>query len=186
MQGNTPTNGFMINAIGEAQRFWIEGHEPALSIIPNFLLTGILSVIVGLAIVIWSLWFLPTKYGRSVYLGLFMLSFLLGGGIGQVFFFVPAWVFATRMGKPLSWWRKILPRDTWRFLSRLWFVTLVLATVLMSIALEIGILGIFPGITDPASIQNMAMICMFSSAVLYVISFIAGFGHELLKMEWNS
>ena len=53
MQGNTPTNGLMINAIGEAQRFWIEGHEPALSVIPNFLLTGTLSMIVGLATEIW-------------------------------------------------------------------------------------------------------------------------------------
>ena len=97
LQGNTPTNGLVISAIGEAQRFWLEGHEPAFTIIPNFMITGILSIIVGLAIVIWSIWFLPTKNGRRVYLGLFILSSLVGGGIGQVFFFLPAWAFATRM-----------------------------------------------------------------------------------------
>lgn len=183
LQGNTPTDGLVINAIGAAQQFWSEGQEPAFSVVPNFMITGILSMIVGLAIVIWSIWFLPTKHGRSVYLGLFILSFLVGGGIGQVFFFLPAWAFATRMGKPLTWWRKVLPRGTWPFLSRLWVLTLVLATVLMSIALEIGIFGFFPGLTDPESIQNTAMICMFGSAILYVVSFIAGFGHELLRIE---
>jgi hypothetical protein len=183
MQGNTSTDGLVINAIGEAQQFWVEGHEPAFSVISNFMLTGILSVIVGLAIVIWSIWFLPTKHGRSVYLGLFILSFLVGGGIGQVFFFLPAWAFATRMGKPLTWWRKVLPRSIWPLLSSLWVVTLVLATVLMSITLEIGIFGLFPGLVDSQSIQTAAMICMFGSAILYVVSFIAGFGHELLRME---
>jgi hypothetical protein len=183
LQGNTSTDGLVISAIGEAQRFWVEGHEPAFSIIPNYMLTGILSVIVGLAIVIWSIWFLPGKHGRSVYLGLFILSFLLGGGIGQAFFFLPAWAFATRMGKPLTWWRKILPRSLWPLLSKLWVITLVLATLLMSIALEIGIFGFFPGLIEPKHIQNTAMICMFGSAFLYVVSFIAGFGHELLRME---
>ena len=173
----------MINAIGEAQRFWAEGHEPAFTVIPNVMLTGITSVIVGLAIVIWSIWFLPTRHGRSVYLGLFILSFMVGGGIGQVFFFLPAWAFATRLGKPLNWWRRVLPRSAWPFLSKLWIATLALATALMSIALEIGIFGLLPGLTEPESIQNAAMIFMFSSAILYVASFIAGFGHELQRMD---
>ncbi len=183
LQGNTPTNGLVISAIGEAQRFWLEGHEPAFTIIPNFMITGILSIIVGLAIVIWSIWFLPTKHGRRVYLGLFILSFLVGGGIGQAFFFLPAWAFATRMGKPLNWWRKVLPRSIWPFLSRLWMITLVLATVFISITLEIGIFGLFPGLTNPKTIQETSMIFMFGSVILYVVSFIAGFGHELRRMD---
>jgi len=185
LQGNTPTDGYVIFAIGEAQRFWVEGHEPAFTIVPNFMLTGILSIIVGLALVIWSIWFLPTKHGRSVYLGLFILSFLVGGGIGQAFLLLPAWAFATRMGKPLTWWRKVLPRSHWPFLSRLWPVTLVLATVSMFITLEIGIFGLFPGLTDPERIQNISMIFLFSAAILYIVSFIAGFGHELLRTERN-
>jgi len=185
LQGNTPTNNLVINAIGEAQRFWIEGTEPAFTIVPNFMLTGILSILVGLALVIWSIWFLPTKHGRSVYLGLFILSFLVGGGIGQVFLFLPSWAFATRMGKTLTWWRKILPRSIWPFLSSLWMVTLVLATVSMFITLEIGIFGLFPGLTDSQAIQDTSMIFLFGATILYIVSFIAGFGHELLRMERN-
>jgi hypothetical protein len=136
--------------------------------------------------VIWSIWFLPTKHGRTVFLGLFILSFLVGGGIGQVAFFIPAWAFATRMGKPLTWWRKVLPRSTWPFLSRLWTVTLVLATIAMLVGVEMAVFGFFPGLTDPVSIENTAMLFVFSAAILYVISFIAGFGHELQRMDQRS
>ena len=111
LQGNKPTNGLVINAIGEMQKFWPEGTEPAFTLIPNFRMTGIASILVGIAIIIWSIWFLPGKHGRTVYLGLFILSFLVGGGMGQAFFFIPAWAFATRMGKPLNGWRKILPAE---------------------------------------------------------------------------
>jgi hypothetical protein len=183
LQGNQPTNGLLINAIGEGQRFWIAGTEPAFTLIPNFMLTGIASIIVGLAIVIWSIWFLPGKQGRTVFLGLFLLSFLVGGGMGQAFFFLPAWAFATRMEKPLTWWRKMLSRNTWPFLSRLWMVLLVFATVTMLIGLEMAIFGYFPGITDSETLQNVNMTFVFGSAILYVLSFLTGFGHELLRME---
>ena len=108
LQGNRPTgNSLVIDAIGEAQRFWPLGGEPRpFTLVPNFLISGIASMIVGVAIVIWSIWFLPIRHGRTVFLGLFTLSFLVGGGIGQVAFFVPAWAFATRMDKPLTWWKK--------------------------------------------------------------------------------
>jgi len=181
LQGNTPTDGLVINAIGEAQRFWAEGTEPAFTIIPNFMVTGLASMIVGLAIVIWSIWFLPSKHGRSVFLGLFILLFLVGGGIGQVFFFIPAWAFATRLDKPLTGWRKVLPRSSWSLLSQLWMVILVLATILMLIGLEMAIFGYFPGMTDPEALQNTNMVFVFGAAVLYIVAFIAGFGHQLEK-----
>lgn len=183
LQGNKPTDGFVIQAIGEAQRFWPLGTEDAFTLIPNFMITGIVSMIVGVAIIIWSIWYLPTKYGRIIFLGLFILSFLVGGGIGQVFFFIPAWAFATRMGKPLTWWRKVLPQRSWPFLSKLWPVMLVLATLVMLIGLEMAIFGCFPGLTEPEVIQNTALLFVLASALLYVVSFIAGFGHELNR--WN-
>ena len=40
LQGNTPTNGFFIEAIGKANRFWVHGTEGAFTIIPNFLVAS--------------------------------------------------------------------------------------------------------------------------------------------------
>lgn len=181
LQGNRPTESLVINAIGEAQRFWPEGTEPAFTLIPNYLVTGIVSILVGIAIIIWSLRFLSGKHGSIVYLGLFILSFLVGGGMGQAFFFIPAWAFSTRIGKPLTWWRKVLPQKSWPFLSKAWPVCLVLATISILIGLEMAIFGWFPGVTDLERLTDLNMSFVFAAALLYILTFIAGFGHELNK-----
>jgi hypothetical protein len=186
LQGNTPTDGFIIQAIGAAQRFWVLGTEEAFTIIPNFLISGILSMILGLVIVFWSLRFMHTRYGPAVFLGLFVLLFLFGGGIGQLIFFIPAWAFATRIGKPLTWWRKVLPESSWPFLSKLWMITLLLSSIAILIGLELAIFGYFPGMTDPQRIQNTSMSLVLLSAILNIITFIAGFGHDLSRMEPSS
>lgn len=185
LQGNTPTDGLIIQAIGEAQRFWALGTEEAFTVIPNFLISGILSMVLGLTVVVWSLGFIHIKNGRTVFLVLFILLFLFGGGIGQVAFFLPAWAFATRMDKPLTWWRRVLPESTWPLLSRLWMPVLILSSAIMLMGLQVAIFGFVPGMTDPARIQNTSMRLVLTSAVLNVIAFIAGFGHELHRRDHN-
>jgi len=185
LQGNTPTDGLIIQAIGEAHRFWPLGTEEAFTIVPNFLISGILSMVLGLTIVVWSLGFIHTRHGRTVFLALFILLFLVGGGIGQVAFFLPAWALGTRMDNPLNWWRGVLPRRTWPPLSRLWMPTLVVSSAIMLMGLQIAIFGFVPGITDPERIQNASMTLVLTSAVLNVIAFIAGFGHELHRQDQN-
>jgi len=183
LQGDVPTNGPFIFAIGEAQRFWPLASEGAFTLAPTFRLAGALSILVGLAIIVWSLWFLPTRHGRTVFLGLFILLFLVGGGIGQAAFFIPAWAFATRMDKPLTWWKKVLPRAWWPFLSRLWIILLVVSTISILIGLEIAIFGYVPWTAVPDAVQNAGLSFVFASALMNTLAFVAGFGHDLLRME---
>lgn len=58
-----------------------------------------------------------------------------------------------------------------------------MATLAMFITLEIAIFGFVPGLTDPMAVQNVSMIFFFAAIVLCILSFVAGFGHELLRME---
>lgn len=182
LQGNQPVSGLLIQAIGPAQRFWPQGTEEAFTLLPTYLSTGIASMLVGMATVVWSLGFLATRHGRKVYLGLFILSFLVGGGIGQVAFFLPAWAFATRMDKPLSWWRRVLSRESWPLLSQLWLPVLTLGTLVFLVGLEIAVFGFLPGVNQPGTLQNLAMGLVFSAALVYVLAFITGFGHDLQRM----
>jgi len=183
LQGSKPTNGFFIRAIGEAQRFWPLGTEDAFTIVPNFLASGLLAMLVGLAIIVWTIRFLPNPRGPTVFLGLFVLLFLVGGGIGQLAFFIPAWAFATRIGKPLTWWGRVLRPGVRPFLSRSWPVTLTLSTVAVLIGLEIAIFGYVPGMMDPDRIQATALLFVLASAILNIIAFIGGLGHDLLRMQ---
>ncbi len=183
LQGNAPTEGLLIHAIGEAQRFWPEGTEDAFTIIPNFMISGILSMALGSLIIAWSLRGLRTPHGRTVFISLFILLFLFGGGIGQIVFFIPAWAFATRMGKPLAWWNRVLPRAIRPFLSRAWIILLIGATVFILVGVEMAVFGYFPGLTETERIQNTAMRFVIASALLYAAAYIAGIGHELYRRE---
>ena len=89
LQGNTPTGSLIIQAIGDEQQMWIHGTEEAFTVVPNFLLTGILAISVSIAIIIWSVGFVHKKHGPTVFILLFVLLFLTGGGIGQIVFFIP-------------------------------------------------------------------------------------------------
>ena len=53
----------MIYAIGDANRFWQYGFEYAYTVIPNFLITGILAMIAGLLVITWSAGFIQKKIG---------------------------------------------------------------------------------------------------------------------------
>jgi hypothetical protein len=183
LQGNVATNGPYIYAIGEAQRFWPLGTEDAFTLAPTFRTAGTLSILVGLTIIVWSIRFLPTRHGPTVFLGLFIVLFLVGGGIGQVAFFIPAWAFATRIDKPITWWKRVIPRTWWPFLSRFWVIILVLSTISILIGLEIAIFGHVPWTAVPEAVQNAGLAFVFASALMNIMAFIAGFGHDLLRME---
>ncbi len=68
LQGKRSTNGFFIDAIGEANRYWIHGTEAAFTIIPNYLLTGISVILVGLAVVFWSLNYACKTWGNCSFI----------------------------------------------------------------------------------------------------------------------
>lgn len=179
LQGNTPTNGLIIQAIGEANRMWLHGTEEAFTIIPNFLATGILAMIVSLVVMIWSVGFVHKKNGPLVFIILFILLFLVGGGIAQVIMFTLAWAVATQINRPLTWWRKVLPENVRRALAPVWPVSLTIGSLLFLIALEIAIVGFVPGVTD--SEQKLYICWSFLGAGLgtFLLTFVAGFAHDI-------
>lgn len=80
LQGNTVPSDVMIEAIGSSQRFWECGTERALTIVPNFLVTGILAVTFGILVTLWATKFIAKKHGASVLLALSVMLWLFGGG----------------------------------------------------------------------------------------------------------
>jgi len=53
---------------------------------------------------------------------------------------------------------------------------------IMLIGLEIAIFGFVPRVTEPETIQNIGLLFVLASAILNIIAFIAGFGHDLRRM----
>ncbi|MCL5071481.1 MAG: hypothetical protein M1308_11390 [Actinobacteria bacterium] len=181
LQGYTPTNGLVIDAIGKANQIWAYGKEPAFTIIPNFLITGIAAMIAGLAAIIWSVGFLHKKNGSIIFLLLFVILFLVGGGIAQVIFFIIGWLFSTRIHKPLTWWHKVFSTGARRVLTRLWIIFLIISTLLILFVLEIAIFGFVPGISNPDTINTVMLSALGIEFVFLILAFISGIAHDIEK-----
>lgn len=181
LQGNAPTAGPIIQAIGDNRQMWFYGTEEALTVLPTFLLTGIAAVTVSLAILVWSLGFVHTKHGAAVLGLLFVLLFLTGGGIAAQVLFAPfVWAAATRIRKPLTWWRRVLPEAVRPTLGRLWPLTLTLGSASFLIGLFIAITGNVPGQTDPEVILSICWAFIFGGGLgLYLLTFIFGFASDI-------
>ncbi len=78
LQGNVAPNGIYIQAWPAMQA---TSGEPAMTIVPNFLLTGILAIIGGIIVTIWAAKFIERKNGGLVLILLSIILLLFGGGI---------------------------------------------------------------------------------------------------------
>lgn len=82
LQGNTKPASIMILSMGPPcipEEAW-NTCEPAMTVIPNYLVTGILAVVVGLLTLIWSMFFIQRAYGGITLIILSIVSLLFGGG----------------------------------------------------------------------------------------------------------
>ncbi len=179
LQGNVPTGGLFIYAIGEAQKMWPHGNEPALTLLPTFLLAGILSIIVGLAIILWSLGFVHKKNGPTVFILLFIVLLLAGGGVAQILFFPFIWLVSTRINQPLAWWRKTLTVRLQKPLARLWPWSLVASAGLLIFALEIATTGFVPGVHDPEIALSVMLFCLGVEVIALPSTFVSGFSYDI-------
>jgi hypothetical protein len=69
--------------------------EPAMTIIPNLLVTGILTIIVVVFLAVWAAKFISTKHGGLVLILLTIVLLLVGGGLMPSLFGIAAGVIAT-------------------------------------------------------------------------------------------
>ncbi len=70
------------------------GGEPAMTIIPNLLVAGVLTIIVGVLLAVWAAKFISKKYGGLVLIVLTIVMLLVGGGLIPPLFGVAAGVIA--------------------------------------------------------------------------------------------
>lgn len=104
LQGNTRPEGLMIASIGPPcvpEEVW-NACEPAMTVIPNFLITGILAVIIGLLVLIWSMAFVQHKHGGTVLILLSVALLLFGGGLFPPLIGIGGGVAGMKINKPVD------------------------------------------------------------------------------------
>ncbi len=128
LQGNVRPTGVMFPSWGadicDPTRAW-HACEPAMSILPNFLVIGILTVLLSLAIIIWSGWFIQRKPGGLVLILLAIALLLAGGGIFPPVIALVGGFAGTQIHRPLN----DKPDSLIRFMATLWPWALIIYLV---------------------------------------------------------
>lgn len=134
LQGNTRPEGPMIVSMGPPcipEEIW-NACEPAMTILPSFLLSGILSLVLGVLIIVWSIGFVQRKHGGWVLILLSAALLLFGGGLFPPLIGLIGGAAGTQINKPLAG----APGSVTHFASKLWPWPLVV--------LMVWLLGQFP------------------------------------------
>jgi hypothetical protein len=122
MQGNTRPEGLVISSIGPPcvpELSWNQC-EPAMTIIPNFAITGVLAVLFGLLVMVWSAFFVQRRHGGLVLILLCIPLLLFGGGMFPPLIGTIAGLLGTRVNKPLNPEGSRLSGGLLRTLAALW------------------------------------------------------------------
>ena len=174
LQGPARPESIMIASMGppcDPALVW-NACEPAITVIPSFLVSGILSVTVGLITLIWALAFLNRKRGGLVLLGLSIVMLLVGGGIFPPLIGIVGGAVGTRIDRQLK-----PPGRAAGFFAALWPWTMIVFSVWL---LAQWIVGYFFNDFILNSIWGILLIPVLI-ILLIVLSPIAAFAYDKRK-----
>lgn len=81
LQGDIAPGGLIFPSWPDSAFFQSLNGEPAMSIIPNMLVTGVLAIVLSLALLIWATRFIDRRHGGLVMMLIAAAMLLFGGGI---------------------------------------------------------------------------------------------------------
>ena len=174
LQGNVRPESLMIASMGAPcvpEEIW-NACEPAMTIIPNFLVTGIRAMLLGLVTMVWAVAFVQRQQGGTILALLSSGLLLFGGGIFPPVIGIIGGVVGTRINAPL----KKQPGPVWRMLANAWPWTIVVFFVWLFGQFAIGYFF------NEFLMENAVLIPVLILGLL-VVSILAGYGHDVQKNE---
>lgn len=175
LQGNRPPESIVFLSWPDSEFFSILAGEPAMSIVPNFLVTGILALVVSLGLLLWTALFVQRKGGALVLILLSVALLLVGGGFGPPLLGLILGTAAVGINSPLTWWRRHLSDPLRRVLGATWqwFLVVCVMTWLMLMP-GTNILAYYSDWDDP----NVVVVLTFSALGLLVLTLLVGLARD--------
>ncbi|MFX1284527.1 MAG: hypothetical protein ACFFB5_12780 [Promethearchaeota archaeon] len=172
LQGNKTPESIFIQSWPNDELYEILNGEPAMTIIPNYLLTGILAILASIILIIWAILFIERKYGGFIFILLSFITMLVGGGLaGPILIGIIVGLAATRINSQFTWMNEhISTRD---HLSQIWKYSYVVS-VLSWFSLWPGliILGIFLKVTEPLIVIFLTLLSLGTLILTIFSSFV--------------
>ncbi|MFZ5870435.1 MAG: hypothetical protein ACOYXW_07920 [Actinomycetota bacterium] len=91
-------DGLVIESWPDAASFEALSGEPAMTVVPDLTVSGVLTILVSVALGVWAVGFAGRRYGGLVLVGLSVLLLLVGGGFAPPVMGVVTGLVATRTG----------------------------------------------------------------------------------------
>jgi hypothetical protein len=174
LQGSTAPAGIVFPSWPGSAFFRSVAGEPALSLVPNLLASGILSIIVSLVFLVWAIAFPHRKSSGLLLLALSVVLLLVGGGFGPPLLGIVIGVTAIKVRSPLNWWRSRLPAGLRRALATLWpwFLAIAIAAWLL----------VMPGtmLLEAGALVPVFVLIAFATLALAIIT---GLARDSLRPE---
>lgn len=172
LQGSVQPESIMIASMGPPcvpEEIW-HACEPAMTIIPNFLVTGILSMTLGLVTIVWAVAFVRRRRWGLILALLSLALLLFGGGIFPPLIGIIGGAAGTRIHAPL----KKQPGPIWSLLARMWPWTIVLFFVWLFGQFAIGYFF------NEFLMENVVLWAVLFLGLL-VVSILSGYGHDVVE-----
>ena len=168
LKGFVPVAGFVMASVG------------AVTVLPNYLITGVIAMAVGLCIVLWTVFRIRTRLGPIVFLLLSILLLGVGGGIAHVPFFLIGWAVSTRINSPLSWWKKAVSRRVADRLARNWLGILVTDYIMLLVGIAIWLIFLPPGSAHRALVlQYTCWFFIVAGLLMQLPTVVSGFMRDI-------
>ena len=160
LQGNKAPAAIVFRSWPNAPAFRSLDGEPAMTLVPNLLASGVLAIFFSLLFFLSSILFAQRKHGGLVLILLALAMLLVGAGFGPPLLGLIMGVVATRINAPLTWWRTGLGAVPRHLLARAWpwsFGACLLAW--LSMFPGTVLLAQYVGVEDPNLVYAIGSAC---------------------------
>ncbi|MFA6904114.1 MAG: hypothetical protein WC236_13645 [Gallionellaceae bacterium] len=178
LQGNIkPDEMFFSSWTQGPIALYLDG-DPAFSVIPNFFVTGVFTLVVSTLVVLWSCVFIEKKHGGFVLISLSIAMLLVGGGVGPPTLALLAGISGVGINATYSWWRVHLNKNIQHILGTLW-PWIFGVCVVNGLFLVIGhVIAVY--FFAPVNAEIFQYSFLFAVLSL-IVSIIAGIGYDISR-----
>ncbi|MFW9996551.1 MAG: hypothetical protein ACFFD4_31190 [Candidatus Odinarchaeota archaeon] len=171
LQGNRVPESIFIQSWPDEKLYEILAGEPAMTIVPNLLLTGILAVLVSAILIIWAIAFIERKHGGLILIVLSFIMMLVGGGLaGPILMGIIVGLAGTRINSKFAWMEEHV--NARNVLAKIWKPVYIVSVVSwFSLWPGLIILSIFVSVVEPLIVIVLTLLSFISMLLAIISSF---------------
>jgi hypothetical protein len=178
LQGNVAPDGVLILSWPDSAFFRILGGEPAMTLIPSFLASGLLTVVLSLVFAGWAALLAHRKHGSLVLLLLSLAMLLVGAGFGPPVLGLIVSFTASRIGEPRARKHVHPLGGTGHLLAQLWPWSYSAAIVAwLALMPGLSLLDYTIGATKPIS-DTVVYAVILSAFGFLLLTIVTGLAHD--------